>query len=406
MLPRFEQTATAVLGRFQASIVALLAGMPGQNRRAADVERALGLDPKLAWQVHKIAHAPNAMASAVNIPAAVSIRRLLQAAAAKQVPGEIIERVNAAFEQVEQLVSEHAGDRERFMSMVGPLVRDEADALSLKHRKAAYRAMSHLTGTDEMAYVFSSIVHPGSSPDLVHAVALSAHFRLHKLRSAAPLILPLQFTRTSAGGSEYTEVPREPMNPERESYLLEEFCTPGLSVRDVDGMAMEIDDAVGLKHCVDVAYASVTRDAVSPYATPGDVWFCTTARPHIPTEMMFVDTIIHKDTWALRHPLAPIVEVFLNARIGVGSQEPTHTERASILATNDVCEYMGTGLESLMSPDVPSYIEINRSIMQKMGWNPDDFHVYRCRIAYPIIKTSVRIQFDLPPLASKTAAAG
>src|SRR4051812_6965524 len=75
----FERSATMVLGQLQSSMMALVRAVArAEVRKAADVERALGMDRKLCWQVFRIATASNPLAAGANVPARVSIERLLK----------------------------------------------------------------------------------------------------------------------------------------------------------------------------------------------------------------------------------------------------------------------------------------------------------------------------------------
>ena len=61
--------------------------------------------------------------------------------------------------------------------------------------------------------------------------------------------------------------------------------------------------------------------------------------------------------------------------------------------------YLGRGAAVMRSRDVPRYEEMVRYAMKRVGWAPGRFHVYRVRIEYPIMPSSVVIHFDLPERA-------
>ncbi len=394
---RFEQAAAASLRQFQAAVAALFAATAEDTRRAADVERAFGVDRKLGWQMHRIANEPNPLAVAMNLPAAVSTNRMLKAAARKGLPTEIIERVSSAFQQVEQLISEHAGDRERFLSMVGPLIKEEAESIDLKQKKAAYRAMSHLVGVDEQVCTSCTFLHPGDEPGRLCAARLSAHIGLHRLRSTSPIFVPLIISRTSGEGETFTAGTQAPLVPDTGTYLLEEFCSPGLTVQEIhEPNMMEIAEAMGRNNSVDVVYASISRGVLSPFATPEGPQFLSSNRVNIPAEVLISDTLIHRDAFPLQHPLERRVHVYANERIGIGFGEPKYAERQSLLSVVEHSRHLGLGVQTLATPESPRHVEMIGRLCEKLGWNPDEFHVYRCRIEYPIFRSTVRVVFELP----------
>src|SRR5258705_8489081 len=117
--PQFVVAATLVMAEFHSALRALVSATPGTIRTAADFHRAMGVDAKLGWQVYRIAHAESHLSSGLEVPSAVSMRKLFKAAVKQRVPEVIVKRASRAFEEFESLVHEHAGDRDSFASMVG-----------------------------------------------------------------------------------------------------------------------------------------------------------------------------------------------------------------------------------------------------------------------------------------------
>jgi hypothetical protein len=106
----FEHAAGMVLGRLQIALAELLRAVPAQTRTASEVERAFGVDYKLGWQVHRIANSKNPLAAGPNVPARVSMEKLLKAASRRQVPDDVVERVSRAFGEFERLAEVEAED--------------------------------------------------------------------------------------------------------------------------------------------------------------------------------------------------------------------------------------------------------------------------------------------------------
>ena len=75
----FEHSATLVLADLQRALAELLAAVPDQVRKAADVKRVFGVDNSLGWQTYRVAHASSPLAAGKHVPASVSIRKLLAA---------------------------------------------------------------------------------------------------------------------------------------------------------------------------------------------------------------------------------------------------------------------------------------------------------------------------------------
>lgn len=400
----FEQQAALVLGEMQHAFRDFLAFVPGGVRKAADLQRAFDLDSKLAGQMYKVATATSPAVAGANVPPQVSLQRVLKAAARRRFPAPVIDRVGAAFGAFERFVEEYAADRERFESMLSGMSRDEADQIDLKYKKTAHRAMSHLVGADMSTSLYAMMLHPGSAPDKLDVLVARSFVGLHRLRATAPLVLPIGLIRIAGAYSD--PVPNfasstRPLGGAGGNWLMREFSTPGLSDLAVIGAdsaapALEVPAAVGLRESVTITIASSIKDTPSPLSLTGPrAGYRVTPRVRLPAQTLLVDILIHPDAFDRRHPLAAKVSTYRNDRISVGSGEPDYTERTDLLAVREHCEYLGRGFEVLGTPEVPRHVDMLKTAAAAESWNPASFHAYRCRVEYPIVPSSVRVEFDL-----------
>lgn len=58
--------------------------------------------------------------------------------------------------------------------------------------------------------------------------------------------------------------------------------------------------------------------------------------------------------------------------------------------------YLGKGPSVMHTPDVPRYAEMIQYAFDRLGWDEARFDVYRCRVEYPVMPSSVVVRFDLP----------
>ncbi len=161
----FERQATAVLHRLRASLSGLIGAVPsvGELRKAADLQRALGIGNTLAWQVHKLAHARDPLVEASSVPRAGGMKRLFEAAAQHGVPAEHIADSAAASAEFDELVKVHAGNRTAFDSMISGLTDEGSQLADAQQKRAAFRANSHLWGVQARTQLKCSILSPSSS---------------------------------------------------------------------------------------------------------------------------------------------------------------------------------------------------------------------------------------------------
>jgi hypothetical protein len=55
---------------------------------------------------------------------------------------------------------------------------------------------------------------------------------------------------------------------------------------------------------------------------------------------------------------------------------------------------LGRGLEGGRTPLVPRYVEMLTYVMERVGWNPAEFRLFRSRIDYPLRYSRIRIAFQ------------
>src|SRR5690606_18875328 len=95
------EEATRTLGALRDAVRKLVGSSPTPIRRAADLQRALGVDAPLGWQIFRLAIAADPLAAVLYIPRAGSmakvLRRALEAGFERQ-PVAATEAAYAAFE--------------------------------------------------------------------------------------------------------------------------------------------------------------------------------------------------------------------------------------------------------------------------------------------------------------------
>ncbi|MGH7131035.1 MAG: hypothetical protein ACREJO_03725 [Phycisphaerales bacterium] len=392
----FEQAAAGVLGELQRSIAELLEAAPGETGRAADVERAFGVDYKLAWQVYRIATAASPLAAGANVPARVSVERLLKSAARRKIPAAVVGRVLRAFEDYERLVDAHAGDRAGLDAMIGAYLPDEQEKQELVTKQAAYRAMSQIKGLDAEAELTANLLYPSADGVSVDRVSLQGHFGQRRLRPkvgigfwTASMMRPDQVPLTLSG---------EPCDGPMSAWL-PEFCSaPSLrfEVARADGVQFYWveGEEVGLRSAVDLVMAEYRPGTMKRYRRDDgvrdtgvfDVMDC-------PTRRLTLDVFVHKDVYA---GVTPELAIYDAAVFGLvrGSGDPVR-EHHRLRMIESIQPIVG-GLAHAGLGHVARYIEMLEYVCAKRGWDPGAFRGYRLDVQYPVYGAQYVVKFELP----------
>jgi len=395
----FEEEVGVVLGRLRGALAELLAALPGNVSKGPDLRRVVKLDNKLCWKVVKVATAGNPLAAAIHVPSPTNMKSLLKAASARKVPRDRREAVAQAAADFEKLVKDHAGDRASFDSMVSAYGDDPA-AIDLTHKRAAFRANSHICGMQAETQLNCCFLHPAQDPGMLDIATLRGGLNLRRMRPDATWIVAEARTADNDGVVR-REIVREPLDPSQETTHglapLRAFCSEPLprfsTVGGQGGFVLGelAGNRVGNASAITCITADVIRNAASCYQDEHNTHGELVAGVHTPCHVLIHDVLIFKGMFG---PISPEVCVYDDywRKMSRGATVP----EAVTLATREVVSCLGRGPSVLPTPDVPRYAEMARYAFARLGWDGEQFEVYRCRVEYPVMHSAVVVRFPLP----------
>jgi hypothetical protein len=407
-LIRAEPTADPLKGEalevflnLRAALKALMAGIPNtaQIRKPVELQKALGIHNKLAWQVHRIATAPDPLVEVTNVPGSAAMTRFLEAAGKRGVPKKIIAATAQAHRELDELVRTHAEDRSAFDSMIGALAHEDAAEITVQQRRAAFKAQSTILGVQAQMHLALFIMKLNDDdPSQLDTAVVRGMIGLRRFRRDASWTIATikvendDGTVTSIGGE-------EPIAPIEESAglgLLPQFCSSPLPTmrhmpRADGGVSVVVEPSgLGTKSAVTCLLGHVFRKCQPRYRSGSDVHAGSCVNVRTPCEILLNDVLVQR---GLFRETPPTFFACSDHRGDVLSVLQRPQDRLPI--REDVLA-IGRGISRLHTPEMPSYAELARYVFERLGWNPDEFDVWRCRVEYPVMPSSVVVQFDLP----------
>jgi hypothetical protein len=397
-----EDSAAAMMADLQHACAALMHAVPGAISRPIHLERALRVDKKLAWQVFRLARAPQPLAEAGNVPPRSALIRLLAAADRAKVPTSIVAQVESAYERFETFVSHHGEDRSEVVSMLGGLGFDGSEESLLKTRKSLYRGNATVWGVQTASYVKSVIFHEGKAKDsrTDDAVILNGHIGLQRLRTGAPMALNAFAYAVNqpaalggAGKDDLREIADFSAQPHRDVRGLEVLAAystqplPEMIARTDHTGKVETDlmfPASGRAGAIDL----YTRQIYFGAAEGEQSQYSSNIAVSLPIET-FVTELLVPTGWTDPG----------TARVGVygrrGAVERVIEFRAiDLLPQRETITFMGSLEVSPPIAGVPRHPEAVRETLGLLGWTGTRYDVYRCTVQYPVLHTMVRIAVD------------
>lgn len=393
--------AVEVMRGLRGAFLAMIESLPETIRRAADLERSLNLNTTLAWQVHRVATCPNPLEAGDDVPGAAATRQVLKAARAKGVDAASLAKVTQAMEAFETLVTNHAGDRATFATMIHSLAGGDSEAIDLKARRQAFRLHSRIWGMQVKTILSCGIYHPGTRPEVLEIASLRGLREIRRLRIGAPFRLMsqlltdgrLQSLTAHAIDQSEAQAPEAAPGPN----LLVEHCTkplPELHNRVEDGRVHTYlkETPLGNAGAQTVFIADISRGL--EWAAPGDAVNENLNYYAImkPAEALVLDTLVHRDMFG---PLTPSVRVY-GSLDRLGEPNPLNFLSEERMPIRAEVHHLGEGLSVLPTPHLPRYADMVESVCLRAGWDPDAFDLYRCVVEYPLLSSVVSVRFVLP----------
>jgi hypothetical protein len=403
----FEEQATTVLRRLRAAVAGVIDGLPGAASiaRAADLQRALDVRSTLAWQVYRLARTTDPLPEGSTIPGTGAMNRFFDAAVARGAPETVVEAARQAVREFKGVVQAHAGDRSAFDSMISSLGGQASAAVDLQHRRAAYKANSHIWGVRAKAQLSCLILRPApSDPERVDMLGVRGLIGLRRLRPNATWEISRSRQSESDGRVLQRHDPKRviPIDPPGADdtpgfSLLQGFCSQPLpkfkSVRGPAGFAsVELEPTdIGNKAALTCLFGDVYPGFFARYCDPDDPdpVFTSHSMVRTPCEVLVHDVMITPAV--LSEPAEPLV--FSDLR----TVDPAFAGRSrDLLPTSASVVHLGRGPQVLSSANVPRYAEMVQYALDRAGWDARQFDVYRCRVEFPVMPSSVMVRFEMP----------
>ena len=73
-----------------------------------------------------------------------------------------------------------------------------------------------------------------------------------------------------------------------------------------------------------------------------------------------------------------------------------HRRERDLLPFQESVVFLGKGPAALRTLDFPRYVEMAEYAFKRLAWDGGRFDAYRCRVAYPVMPSTVTFWFDLP----------
>lgn len=377
-------------------VTRVVSAVPGTPSGPVSLARAIGVDKVLASRVLRAAANKDPVAVLQMMPGPEPLRRLASAAGKKGVSPELIEELQEAVNQFDELIRNEAGDRSALDAILSAWLPDARAEFELRRKQTAFRAMSQLKGQAADTFVSTVFMHPSSDGEHIDVVWIIGLLGLQRLR---PGIAVKFATRRAESGEKTPRLPRTLDGTSVEGFdglRLDQFCSdPPASLQvhrvgDVVHYTLAGDD-FGPRSATDLVFAEVNLTEL-PRFVPAE----KRRKRHVfaeittPAKLLVFDALVHDDLLSGADPALHIYDTSFEGVANVN--DPTRDIDRLDLAES--IQPLGRGISKFRSAEVPWYSELLRLVCEKLGWDGETLRGFRCRIDYPIYGSQVAMAFD------------
>lgn len=394
----FQTETTAAIADVRTAMSQFVRSLGEDIHRASDLQRLLGVDYKLSWQIFNLINEADAMTAAKLVPGAPSLQRLVRVAKNKAVPAAVVEKVKRALAKFDRVVELYAEDRVEFDLMASSIgSASAAAAAELVYRKMSFRGDSHTWGVNANVFCGSAIVRLNRDTMTTDELALSARRGYRRLRPDASLNVFFYRNYGADGPPPGQEsLPLDHKAAERYgAFILPRFCSqpipPFRTWKRPDGFtAVDVlSHEIGSQHAVDLTLGKIFRGCPLAKGLKGDPYYQSDIRIVTPTKVMVSFLLLHRPSFGRVQP-----QLFA-FRSTPGDDNMAVAQSVAQLPIREGIQYLGSGRPAWQIPDVESHDELVQTALNEVGWNPVEFDVFRIRIEYPVLHSVVRMGFEV-----------
>lgn len=399
--PQALGDAAQCIRQVRATLWDLINGIPDFTfRRPNDLSNELGLDPKLAWTLGRCVEAADPFVAAQFIPGPTGMRKFLQLATRRRVDERLISAADRAFRAFERVVRSHAGTRKEFNTLATGVSTTVRQSSEIDHRRRAFEGSRYIWGVQARTIFRTNVVAPSLNPERWDLVTLRGIVDFQRLRPnvAWRISRPVSVDKQRTF---HHEVLREPLDrniaiDDPGLPLVLDACSQPIpkfrAVRGADGgEEFEfVSSSVGRHSQITCVTGELLREVEPRYGD--DVYddMCFSFPVRTPDGTLVFDILIHRSLFPGDEPVKS--ELFSDL---FGGGPGFYYEESDRLPLHEAIEQFEQG-DAIATPDIPGYGNMLKLAIDRSGCNADEFDVFRLRMEFPPLSTTLMIRRTLP----------
>ncbi len=400
----FQEDVTRTILGLRKAIGIVVSRLPERIDSPHDVYQVLGLDKKLGWRIYKIIHEDDLFFAAQFVPGKHSFGRFIKSCRGKGVEKKYLEDALTAVEEFYEIIDKHSGDRQSMDMMLMASSRDGRDQAFNTLRKQAWYAQSHLLGLQAETQLDAWFFGPSATDGMLDVAEVKGLFDIRRNRPGVKWVIdtPCFFTGDAHDEQFFTETISGGSGPacnlmERVPFL-EKYCSDPLpELKAVTshscGPVYELAEGpVGNTNLIDTVTGTVSRGIFPVKPHDNETHHEISVKIYTPVQNLVLDLFFHEtmaETMAGNPKARMLFDYYTR-----GGALVYRSERDTV-PMNIKPLMIGSGIGCAYTPHIPAYSEMLSDVFQCLRWDPDEFVVYRTRVEFPVLPSSLYYTDDI-----------
>ncbi len=357
----------------------------GRPKNTVAMQRQLGVGNTICWQVSRIIKADSLVSAARHAPLPQATAQFLDAAERVGVTRPVLQQVREAADGFRSFMKEHADDQASFDTLVaGVGGGDGEEVIQVRHRRAAYRAESHIWGIQRDVSAMIAFVRRSEAQGTLDMAVAIGQIGYRRLRVNASATVAA-FGTADAWGSKLMPLDADAMDRYR-CPLLPDFCSdPVPPLERVPLAAGPVvyrlgDTSLGRGGSKDLTIGFISYRE-TPDLVDGRLRLVLNNHFFCPTGRVVLSVFLDRTSFGNR---APSVTTHL---ANFGDDDP----RGHALPLHERVLPLGSAERAPPCEDIPKYPALIRHVARKAGWQLDQFDNFRVSLDFPVFASRMRL---------------
>lgn len=371
---------------------------PGSKAVTAVCE-AFGIHRKLAWQLIKVAYAEDPFVAAKHMPTHKTVQVWIKAAQRSGIHKELVDLIRDADSRFQTVIDTHAASKSEFEILIESCSQSHDAQSEERWRQLAYEGNSFTFGARCKVLLAMCVLMPSDDrEDYFHSVQIKGLMGFRQTRPDVRWIIN-QSVAVDDHAQHETAMQRVAIDPAAARAnngvpVIPEYCSDPMPAlmrsKTHDGMMQDefLSSHVGLMGERTLVTGEILRNIAPTHAMPNDKIAHFGSIVRTPSEMLHFDLFVKAGLFG---------KVERELRVFSDIASPISFADSDALSVSDQITKLGRGVSLAQAPDLPGYRGLARDVFARLELDPDEYELFRIRMPYPPIPTTVMFKHELLP---------